>query len=129
MARSAGKRALRAGGFAVVVCLWALAAPAAVLAQGDLQGRFMQTCRDGFAKNNPVWSEERTGQICACRTRFLWAKETQSDVRLLVEAREAGEEIRIPDHLSKSDVQFIQICTRDFAARPEDYQDKHHPPQ
>ncbi len=78
----------------------------------------MKICRDDMDRNNPVWTDEQAEQICACRTRFHWAKESKADITLIVEAAEAKVLTRIPDRLVKADLAYIRTCEQDSSARP-----------
>ena len=78
----------------------------------------MKICRDDMARNNPIWTSAQAEKICACRTRFHWAKESKSDITIIVEAAEAKELMTIPDRLVKADLGYIRTCEQDSSATP-----------
>ena len=108
----------RAGSIAALACLWAVAAPSLLVAEDDLQGRFMAVCKDDVDRNNPVWTPEQTEKLCACRTRMLFAEQSKDDISGIVEAAEANELISIPDRLIQADLRYIRICTEQLKKAP-----------
>ncbi len=108
----------RTGGVVALACLWIVAAPSLLMAQDDLQARFMAICKDDIERNNPVWTPEQTERLCACRTRMLFAEQSQSDITGIVEAAEAKDLMSIPDRLVQADLRYIRTCTEQLKKAP-----------
>ncbi len=108
----------RAGGVVALACLWIVASPSLLMAQDDLQGRFMAICKDDIERNNPVWTPEQTKRLCACRTRMLFAEQSKSDITGIVEAAEAKDLMSIPDRLVQADLRYIRTCTEQLKKAP-----------
>ena len=104
--------------FTALACLLVFAAPSSSWAEDDLRARYMKVCSDDIAKNDPIRSSGHAREICECRTRFLWAKHSEADIRLIVESVETNQLMRLPDRLLKAGVQYWNICANDSSANP-----------
>ena len=108
----------RLGGIAALTCFWIAAAPSVLVAQDDLQGRFMAICKDDIGRNSPIWTPEQTEKLCTCRTRMLFAEQSRSDISGIVEAAEKKDLLSIPDDLVQADLRYIRTCTEELKKAP-----------